>query len=145
MFKISSNEVKRDILEKELFNPQAGGIVTFEGRVRNHNEGMDVESLEYQCYQSMAVKEGQKIIDHALKNFSIINAYCVHREGHLQIGDIAVWIHVSSKHRREAFLACQYIIDEVKLKVPIWKREHYTEKAPEWVACHRCQEHHEHK
>ena len=125
-------------------NPRAGARVVFEGIVRNHNEGLNVKSLEYSAYESMAIKEGQKIVDEALDKFDVISGRCVHRIGHLQITDMAVWVEVYSEHRREAFEACQYIIDEVKLRVPVWKREHYVDKKPEWVACHRCQEAHEH-
>ena len=119
----------------------AGAIVFFDGRVRNHNEGQQVSSLEYQCYQSMANKEGEKIVKEALDMFSIHHARCVHREGHLDIGDVAVWVGVSSSHRKEAFEACQYIIDEVKARIPIWKKEHYIGQPAKWVACHQCGQH----
>ena len=121
-------------------NPRSGARVAFDGIVRNHNEGLNVTSLEYSAYDEMAVKEGTRIVNEALSKFDIISAKCVHRVGHLQIKDMAVWVEVYSEHRREAFEACQYIIDEVKLRVPVWKREHYTDKEPTWVACHRCGE-----
>lgn len=136
LFSITSKKIE----EYVEVSPRAGARVTFDGIVRNHNDGFDVTSLEYQAYEEMAVKEGQKIIDEALEKFDIISCHCVHRLGHLQVGDAAVWVEAYSEHRREAFEACQYIIDEVKLRVPIWKREHYVSKAPEWVACHRCSE-----
>ena len=126
-------------------NPRSGARVVFEGIVRNHNEGSNVTSLEYSAYDEMAIKEGQKIVDEALSKFDVISGKCVHRLGHLQITDMAVWVEVYSEHRREAFEACQYIIDEVKLRVPVWKKEHYVDKEPEWVACHRCQEAHSSK
>lgn len=141
MFQIQSTNINDLPIKDSSHPPQAGAAVTFEGRVRNHNEGHNVTSLEYQCYESMAIKEGNKILKETFEKFNIINAICVHREGHLQISDIAVWIKVYSKHRKEAFEACQYIIDKVKLRVPIWKKEHYIDKDPEWVACHRCMEH----
>ncbi len=145
MFEIKQDSINDIASEKERVNSRAGAVVTFEGRVRNHNEGFKVKSLEYQCYESMALKEGQAILAEALDKFDVMDAYCVHREGHLKIGDMAVWVYVSSAHRREAFEACQFIIDEVKLRVPIWKREHYVDKKPEWVACHRCSEDHLHE
>lgn len=118
-----------------------GGIVSFQGTVRNHNEGHKVKSLEYESYTEMANKVGEKIVADAKEKFDIVDAVCVHRVGHLAIGDTAVWVYAFSHHRREAFEACQYIIDTVKDVVPIWKKEHYVDKDPEWVACHRCAEH----
>ena len=140
MFEITNKSINSYPGNEVTLNPKAGAVVTFEGRVRNHNLGLEVTSLEYECYEPMALKVGDKILQKSLEQFDIIQAYCVHRQGHLQIGDLAVWIHVSSKHRLEAYLASQYIIDEIKLKVPIWKREHYVDRRPEWVACHRCME-----
>lgn len=146
MFKISQTKIDPIDLGKRFDDPRAGAVVTFEGKVRNHNEGKNVTSLEYQAYGAMAVKEGQKILDQALNQFDILDAYCVHAEGHLEIGDVAIWIIVTSKHRAEAYKANQFIIDTVKATVPIWKKEHYVDEEPVWVACHQCAEsgHHEH-
>ena len=137
----SINDVQKFYKTK---NPQAGAAVYFEGIVRNHNEGHNVESLEYQSYESMAIKEGLKIIDEAKEKFDIYDVYCIHRTGHLQIGDNAVYVVANSAHRAESFRACEYVINEVKLRVPIWKKEHYTDRKPEWVACHRCAHPHDH-
>ncbi len=136
MFEISKSSFE-EYKSKSLVTPDCGGVVTFEGRVRNHNEGQTVESLEYEVYSELALKEGNKIIKEAKEKFDILNAFCVHRVGHLQIGDLAVWIVVTSKHRREAFKACEFIIDEVKKTVPIWKKEHYTGNSIDsrWVFC----------
>lgn len=146
MFKISKTALNHNELALKIEDDRAGAMVFFDGRVRNHNEGHQVNSLEYQCYESMALKVGSQIVKEALDRFDVHEAYCVHREGHLQISDIAVWVGVSSSHRQEAFDACQYIIDEVKARVPMWKKEHYVDRPAEWVECHRCAEHaHEHK
>lgn len=148
MFTISNKPLNHTELALKIEDDRAGAMVFFDGRVRNHNEGHQVNSLEYQCYESMAISEGTKIVKEALKRFDVHDAYCVHREGHLQISDVAVWVGVSSSHRQEAFDACQYIIDEVKARVPMWKKEHYVNRPAEWVNCHRCSEHthhHEHK
>ena len=139
MFSIVSHDIKT----KVPFSPKVGGIVTFEGTVRNHNEGYKVSSLEYQCYEEMAQKEGELIVSESLKKFDIEQAFCIHRMGHLKIGEMAVWVYAAAAHRGQAFLACQYIIDEVKGRVPIWKKEHYLNKDPQWVACHQCHEHFE--
>lgn len=128
-----------------LSDPSAGAVVTFDGRVRNHNEGRPVESLEYEAYAILAEKEGSRILEEALQKFPVTKALCVHRTGHLAIGDVAVWVGVSSPHRDEAFKACRYIIDEIKHRVPIWKKEHHTDGTSEWVLCsHPNDEHHDH-
>ena len=141
MFEISSSSIE-EYKNKSFVTPECGGVVTFEGRVRNHNEGQSVESLEYEAYSGLALKEGEKILYQAKEKFDILDTFCVHRIGHLQIGDLAVWIVVTSKHRREAFRACEYIIDAVKDTVPIWKKENYTDKSidSKWVFC--AEDHH---
>lgn len=147
MFKIVNDNINNlDQLNLEILkNPTVGGIVYFQGVVRNHNEGKDVGSLEYDSYTPMAEKLGNSIIANAMKKFQIEDAYCIHRIGHLDINDTAVWVVVTSHHRREAYEASQYIIDTVKSEVPIWKREHYLNESPSWIACHRCQEHSDHQ
>ena len=114
------------------------GVVIFEGRVRNHNEGQEVLSLEYEAYPELAQKEASRIIKEAKSKFGIDSIICFHRVGRLSLGDLAVWLSVDSPHRKEAFLACQYVIDELKARVPIWKKEHYVNGEAHWVQCHGC-------
>ena len=140
-FRISEKPIDSEALKKELFDPRAGGFVSFEGWVRNKNEGKDVTHLEYQAYEALAVKEGEKIIAEALKKFDVVDALVDHRVGDLQIGEIAVVVHVTSIHRGPAFDACEYIIDELKVRVPIWKKEHYTDGNTGWIECHECSKH----
>ncbi|MCM8537391.1 MAG: molybdenum cofactor biosynthesis protein MoaE [Lentisphaeraceae bacterium] len=140
-FRINSNPVKPEALKQELFVPEAGGFVSFEGWVRNRNEGKDVTHLEYSSYDALAVKEGLKIIDEAIERFDVVDALVEHRVGDLQIGEVAVVVHVSSIHRGPAFDACEYIIDELKVRVPIWKKEHYTDGDSGWIECHECSKH----
>ncbi|MCH7903286.1 MAG: molybdenum cofactor biosynthesis protein MoaE [Armatimonadetes bacterium] len=113
--------------------PSAGAQVVFTGLVRNHNEGRTVEALEYEAFNELAVKEGEKILQEVLKRFDVESVLCVHRVGKLQIGDVAVLVACSSAHRRAAFDACQYVIDEVKKRVPIWKKEIYEDGESEWL------------
>jgi len=115
-----------------------GALVVFEGWIRDHNEGQAVERLEYEVYRPLAEKEGLVIINEAIEKFGISNAMCIHREGLLELNDIAVIVCVSSPHRGEAFSACRYIIDEVKSRLPIWKKEHYVTGISEWVNCEHC-------
>ena len=122
----------------ELLDGGAGGYVSFEGWVRDHNEGRAVRRLEYEAFAELALKEGDRIVAEALQRFPIRHALCVHRTGGLALGDLAVWVGVSAVHRGEAFDACRYIIDEVKHRVPIWKKEHYLNGDSGWVNCERC-------
>lgn len=121
-----------------LADPASGGYVAFEGWVRNFNEGREVRRLEYEAFESLALREGERILAEAGERFGATKAICVHRLGKLDIGDLAVWVGVSSPHRDEAFRACRYIIDEVKHRVPIWKKEHYVDGDSGWVNCERC-------
>jgi len=133
-FQLSAESIDTSLLSRTLADDAAGAFVSFEGRVRNNNEGQKVLSLEYEAYVDMAISEGASVIDEAARRFDLIGALCVHRTGSLSIGDVAVWIGVISGHREEAFAACRFIIDEVKLRVPIWKKEHYVDGATDWVA-----------
>ncbi len=130
-----------DSLRRELIDPAAGAYAGFEGWIRNVNEGEQVLRLEYEAYEPLAISEGEKVLAEARDKFPILHAHCVHRSGLLEIGECAVWVGVSAGHRDEAFLACRYIIDEVKVRLPIWKKEHYTNGDSGWVSCERCAAH----
>ncbi len=114
----------------------AGGFVTFEGKVRDRNDGQAVQRLEYEAFAPMAEAEGEKILCEAKSIFGLLEAKASHRVGLLEIGETAVWIGVASPHRESAFKACAYVIDEIKKRVPIWKKEHYVNGASEWIGCH---------
>jgi len=137
-FRFSHEPIDEPALRAELADPTCGGYCAFEGLVRNHNEGMQVRHLEYEAFEPLAIKEGERILAEAISRFEVDHASCVHRVGDLAIGDMAVWVGVSARHRDEAFRACRYIIDEVKHRVPIWKKEHYVNGDSGWVNCERC-------
>jgi molybdopterin synthase catalytic subunit len=122
-------------LTKSLDDESCGALVVFEGRVRNYSDGRTVERLEYEGYEALAAKEGERVVTEAASKFHIIQARCVHRLGALALGDLAVWVGVSAHHRGDAFAACRYIIDEVKERVPIWKKEFYAGGDSGWVNC----------
>ena len=145
MFRIAEAPLQPESLKDELRDYGAGALVTFEGWVRNTNEGKEVRELAYEAYAAMAEKEGARIVEAAKQRFGLLHAACVHRVGTLALGDVAVWVGVSAPHRGEAFQACRYIIDEVKHRVPIWKKEYYTDGDSGWVNCERCAAHaHDH-
>jgi adenylyltransferase/sulfurtransferase len=141
-FCFSSERIDPERLRAGLERAAAGGYASFEGWVRDHNDGRHVRHLEYEAYAALAVREGERIVEEAIARFGVLAARCVHRVGDLAIGDLAVWVGVSSAHRAEAFAACRYIIDEVKHRLPIWKKEHYSDGDSGWVNCEACAQPH---
>src|SRR5476649_530970 len=137
-FRFTISPIDTDKARRELQTLSAGGYVSFEGWVRDLNEGQEVTRLEYEAFQELAVKEGGRIVAEAMRRFPIKHALCIHRVGSLDLTDMAVWVGVSAAHRGEAFHACRFIIDEVKHRVPIWKKEHYRSGDSGWVNCERC-------
>ena len=132
-FKITSNVVSLQSISAMVENNGIGARSLFEGTVRNTNDGHEVKKLEYECYESLAIKEGNQILDEAIKKFDLIDAFCIHRVGTLEIGETAVIVVTTSGHRDQSFKGCRYIIDEVKCRVPIWKKEHYADGETEWL------------
>jgi len=120
---------------QKMTDPECGGMVIFTGMVRNKTMDRPVDRLEYEAYESMALKECKKIAEDAVRSWDIKNILIHHRTGPLQIGDIAVIIIVSAPHRDAAFKACRYTIDALKQTVPIWKKEIFQD-GEEWVSAH---------
>jgi molybdopterin synthase catalytic subunit len=137
-FRLSATALLLEPLRAELTHASCGGYASFEGWVRDHNEGRRVLRLEYEAFELLAVREGERIIEEARQRFGVERARCVHRVGALEIGGIAVWVGVAAPHRGEAFDACRYIIDEIKHRTPIWKKEYYEDGDSGWVNCERC-------
>lgn len=135
---ITSKPIDPAELREDLRAVSRGACVLFEGWVRDHNEGRRVERLEYEVYEPLAVREGQAVLAEAAARWEIGHALCVHRSGLLEPGDIAVVVGVASAHRDDAFRAARYIIDEIKVRLPIWKKEHYADGEAHWVNCRRC-------
>ena len=132
-FKITSDLITLETAKTDGENHGIGARSVFEGVVRDTNDGHQVRKLEYECYESLAIKEGNQILDEAIEKFDLINAFCIHRVGTLEIGETAIIVLATSGHRDEAFKGCRYIIDEVKSRVPIWKKEHYEDGETEWL------------
>ena len=137
-FRFSRAPIEVAALRAALADPACGGYAAFEGWVRDHNEGQRVEHLEYEAYEPLAVREAERIVAEAVARFGVSHACCAHRVGDLRTGELAVWVGVSAPHRDEAFRACRYIIDEIKHRLPIWKKEHYAGGDSGWVNCERC-------
>lgn len=111
---------------------EAGGYVVFLGKVRNENRGRRVLKLIYEAYEEMALKEMEEIRKEALEKFPILDILIWHRVGELEVGEDTILIVASGKHRGEAFDACRWAIDEVKKRVPVWKKE-VTEEGTFWI------------
>ncbi|HXW75754.1 MAG TPA: molybdenum cofactor biosynthesis protein MoaE [Steroidobacteraceae bacterium] len=137
-FQFSRTPIETLTLRKHLADPACGGYAAFEGWVRDSNEGRRVRALEYEAFEALALREGERILGEAIARFGVTRAACVHRLGELAVGELAVWVGVSAPHRDEAFGACRYVIDEVKHRVPIWKKEYYLNGDSGWVNCERC-------
>ena len=132
-FKILSDVISLQSISAMVKNNGIGARSVFEGTVRNVNDGYEVKKLEYECYESLAIKEGDQILNEAIEKFDLIDAFCIHRVGTLEIGETAVIVLATSGHRDQSFKGCRYIIDEVKCRVPIWKKEHYEYGESEWL------------
>ena len=132
-FELAASAIDIAGLRAALRDDHAGAFASFEGWVRDHNDGRAVNGLRSEAYAALAEKEGDKVLDEALDKFAIVDARCVHRVGDLAVGDLAVWVGVGAAHRGAAFDACRYIIDEVKSRVPIWKHERYREGDTGWL------------
>ena len=126
--------------------PHIGGIDLFLGAVRDHNAGRAVTRPEYHAYVSMAEKEMQRIADEIAHEIPGVTLAALHRVGSLSVGDLAVVCAAGAVHRGEAFQACRALIDRIKHRVPIWKREHGAD-GPYWVGWEdaRCGDGHEHE
>ena len=133
--KILETDLNSADAEAFVSHDEAGGIVTFVGKVRKFTKGKEVIRLEFQSYQPMAISEMTKIAQHIMDQYPVRKIAIHHRVGVLGIGGIAVVISVSCPHRKEAFAACQYAIDTLKETVPIWKKEIF-EDGEVWVAAH---------
>lgn len=112
--------------------PDRGGVAAFVGLVRDHHQGRAVLRLDYSAYGPMAEAECGRIVAEAEARWAVAVAL-QHRVGALAIGDAAVAVVVASAHRDEAFAACRHVIEEVKRRVPVWKREYYADGTVAWV------------
>ena len=147
--RIRAEALGLDELVAAVSHAGAGGVVTFLGAVRDHNEGRAVTLLEYEAYGAMAEAELGRILEEITAEMPEVRVAATHRVGALRVGDAAVACAASAPHRAEAFRACREAIDRIKARLPIWKREHGPD-GPYWVGWEdaRCgpegHEHHAH-
>ena len=133
MFALTKVDIDAAELREQCMSDDAGGYVCFEGWVRNRNEGRDVVRLVFESAGMLATNEFAKIEAEIREQFPVINVICVHRIGPVEIGELAVWIGVTAAHRDAAFAGCRYAIDELKTRLPIWKKEAYLDGDSGWI------------
>ena len=132
-FKLAEDPIDPQTLRKEMLSEAAGAYCSYEGWVRDSNEGKSVSELHYSSYPNLAPSVANAILTEAKEKFAIHDAAIVHRYGPLKIGDIAVWVGTTAHHRDATFLATRYIVDEVKSRLPIWKKEIYQDSSKAWI------------
>ena len=129
---LTREPLNRDTLIGAVSHPGVGGIVVFEGVVRDNARGKQIRYLEYDVYPEMAEQQIRTIIAEAERRWGVERVAVAHRFGRLEIGEASVIIVVAAPHRAEAFDACRYIIDALKTTVPIWKKE-VASSGEEWI------------
>jgi molybdopterin synthase catalytic subunit len=132
-FILSSTAIEHLNLKQDLVTDSTGALSCFEGIVRNVNDGRQVTALEYEAYPDLCETEMRTIFQEVMNKFNVININCFHRTGRLSIGEMAVFVGVTSGHRDDAFLACRYVIDQLKDRLPIWKKEYYASGDSGWI------------
>jgi molybdopterin synthase catalytic subunit len=132
LIQLTREPLDRNALIAAVSHASVGGIVIFEGVVRDQARGKQIRYLEYDAYPEMAEQQIRVIVDEAQKRWGVEHVAVAHRFGRLEIGEASVIIVVATPHRAEAFEACRYIIDTLKTTVPIWKKEVAT-NGEEWV------------
>lgn len=132
-FSLTDESIDITSLSADLQDPAAGAVVTFDGRVRDHNDGRAVAHLEYQAYPALALSTGRRILTEEAERHGLLKASAVHRTGPLAIGESAVWVGVAAAHRGAAFDAARAIMERLKYELPVWKKETYADGTVEWV------------
>ena len=135
MFAITREPLDPQPLVDAVRKDESGAIALFYGVVRNHNMGRSVRYLEYDAYESMALKKMHEVAEEVCAKFPVSGIGVLHRIGRLEIGETSLLVAVSSPHRKEAFEACHHAVDRIKETVPVWKKEVWDDGS-EWVEGH---------
>ena len=134
MFKITAEPLSQDECSRLVATPKAGAIGHFVGVTRGNQAGQEVMELHYEAYEPMAIKEMNVIAAEAKEKFEIEKVAIHHRIGVVPVGEPSVIISVSSAHRAPALDACRFLIEILKERVPIWKKEYFVKGSPQWLA-----------
>jgi len=131
--RLTENIIDYHAVTESVRSNRAGAVVLFLGTVREFTNEKQTTALDYDAYHDMALAKMQELVAEAGSKWPVIEAVIEHRVGHLELGEVCVAVAVSSPHRRDAFEAGQFLIDELKVRVPIWKKENWTNSESEWV------------
>lgn len=130
---ISKTPIDHAALTESVRSNLCGSVVLFLGTVREITEGKKTSSLEYEAYHEMAIAELHRLVEAAIQKWSIEKITIIHRIGHLDLGEIAIGIALSTPHRKEGFEAAQSLMSQIKETVPIWKKENWADGSTDWV------------
>lgn len=130
---LTDQPIDSDQLTKFVTTPRSGAVILFLGTVRELTQGKKTIALDYDAYPQMAVSKMNELIDEAAENWPIQKVAIIHRTGHLDLAEASVAIAVSCPHRGETFEAGRFLIDELKIRVPVWKKENWDDGSTEWV------------
>jgi adenylyltransferase/sulfurtransferase len=133
MFRLQREPIDPAACRAALERPEAGACVVFEGWVRDRTQGRPVVRLEFEAFDALVRHEGEAMVDGIEARHPGARVLCVHRTGLLDVGTMAVWIGATSPHRPAAFAACRETIEELKRRLPVWKKEHFADGASAWV------------
>ena len=140
--RISSESISPAEILAGMASEEHGGECSFVGRVRAHNVGRQVKGIAYDVHEVLAVKSIERIVQEARERWELdAHVRVVHRQGHLHVGESSVVVAVTTRHRDEAFRICRYVIDELKHRTPIWKKEYYSDGESQWVQGHALCQH----
>lgn len=117
----------------QVQSAQAGAVLLFVGTTREYTSGRRTMSLDYECYPEMALQKLNELVGESQIRWDLVAVAIVHRIGHLELGEASIAVAVSSAHRCDAFEAGQWLMDEIKKVVPIWKQENWADGTSEWV------------
>lgn len=133
MIQLTPDPIDYDALTESVRSPQAGAVVLFLGTVREFTAGRQTVALDYEAYSAMAIRKMEELVEQARAQWPIVHAAIVHRLGRMELGDVSVAVAVSTPHRHQAFDAGRFLIDQLKIVVPIWKKENWADGTTEWV------------
>lgn len=133
MIRLTHEELNYAALTEAVRSRNAGAVLLFLGTVRELTAGRETQALDYEAYAEMAQAKLEEVAAEAREKWPVIEVGIEHRLGHLEVGDISVAVAVSCPHRAQAFEAGRYLIDQLKERVPIWKKENWSDGSTEWV------------
>ena len=133
MISLTHDPIDYHALTESVRSPNSGAVVLFLGTVREMTEGRRTVALDYEGYPQMAEVKLAELAAIAISRWPVVGVGIIHRLGHLELGDISVAVAVSCPHRQQAFEAGKFLIDELKISVPIWKKENWEDGSTEWV------------